>query len=375
MSIKPSDILPDPRGLPSLEEIHRYIDGKMIRDEQYQFEKQMEASELLAHAVKGLAMERTKSQANIDEINAFIDQKTGKEAKVISMFNYGNITIAASILVLLSGGILFLFFNRDDKSDGQVAMQSPTTPSLQNSDAAPAASQAESATKMPKEDKKEAIALGNAEEDLASVTKPRTKRRNRKNIAAEPLATDDLTFGSAYAASAAQESELAEMPEALDTVNYDLLAINMMSTELMTEELAKDKMDKAFEPSDAKQANQYEAAKPTTLARSSASPGASSDKRKKSESAQEKAAPIQSVYKWDESIIVFIKAGKTNLALMELNLIIDANDHRKEPAIWLKVACLIVMKRKKDAKEMLQILSESSSTYKEKATDILKDLR
>lgn len=104
---------------PSLTQIQRYLNGEMSAEEMHNFEMQALENPMLAEAIEGLEMVKTKSQ-NLVEIELQKRLKNRIQASRKRIFSLQNkmIGIAASILLLVCATFIFRFYeNLDTKKE------------------------------------------------------------------------------------------------------------------------------------------------------------------------------------------------------------------------------------------------------------------
>ncbi|MFN0050388.1 MAG: hypothetical protein ACKVOU_14795 [Cytophagales bacterium] len=373
MPTKPSQIWQNStKSFPSKEEIYLYVDGKMDREQTLAFENRMADSPLLSDAIEGLLVEKSNNEAVISKINLQIEQKSSKKAKIVPFFNRINLSIAASILLFFTCGMLFFIFRKfDNKAEiassaaemiadsTNAQVESATNHKIeQNLAFVPAPTQALKPT-LGKDHKSAAI---EAEADISSEI----KSNSEGNKPSESEAIEVQTPSLSPLAGKANSTDL--LP---DMTNID--ADSAQNQAIATEMLAFSNTHELEEKKDF----ELEAKKDVPNAPARAKESALKKASKSEENAALKNAnrennkPFPSISQAKR----LIEQQKFQEAINELNSVISQDVAEKEDALWLKVVCLLKLNNDSAAFQILNQLSRSSGIYASKASKILANLK
>ena len=368
MSIKPSDIWQNNPDFPSLETIHKYLDGKMDSGEQHHFEKLMADSELLSDAVEGLQLERQTNVGAIDEIHHLIDQQEDSEnTKVVPLINYRNLAIASSFALLITaGGVIFINWIKNKSSSEPVAVQTLTKGDTLNN-----LSQSDSILKSPPNNNQsgQAVALLDTKEN--TLAKPLGTPLKDKDLVQSSVANGPGNSAAiSQGASGMGHQSLKPQDVVNQTADQNTIDSNVNLPTLAMERNMEEEQNELEKESKSDQA--------APMSKSSVSSAPSiqfkKERSKKMESSKSKDAPTLGL-DFLGSINRLIEKNKFQQASQELDLVIEFNDHRKEEALWLKSVCLIKLKKNAEAKVVLNQIVLIDRNYKSQALRVLNNLK
>lgn len=198
-----------------ISQIKKYLNGELDARAMHELERRALDDPFLMDALEGYEHAQSDQQANLDELSERLQKRTDK--KVIRMIPWGPMSIAASVLILLGAGILFLTKKSAQPVKQDIALfERPNAPA-EKSLAVPQAGATGNNTA------KDSTGVGN----IASNDKKLTGRAYYKSSADNSVANKDIAEPPALAETQFSSPKFAGAPVKKKDTSYSVNEYSM----------------------------------------------------------------------------------------------------------------------------------------------------